>query len=238
MTYEIKLSNPWLYIVTKMTTLFLGIGILLLLETQGLFPGSVKLVIILAIVIVYSAIFILPKFTSVAEIEMTISEEGIQRKWIKQFLFYNKADDEFQWSEIDSFVFQPGRQFDQFKIYFTNGTKLRLYHNNDLDFKDGFIEFLANFQNKVEEINQQKGKTQIKRAKSFYETRLGLVLVWIFVVFVIGIIVLLFLTPKKGHLTPAIFFGLAASVSGGVYYVIQVYVHRRDRRNMIVTTGK
>lgn len=223
-----------------MTTLFLGIGILLLLKTQGLFPESVKLVIILAIVIVYSAIFILPKFTSVAEIEMTITEEGIQRKWIKQFLFYKKADDEFKWSEIDSFVFQPDRRFDQFKVYFTNGTKLRLYHNNDLDFKDGFIEFLTDFQNKVEEINQQNqdGKTQIKRAKSFYETRLGLILAWIFVFFVIGIILLLFLTPKMGHITPGNFFGLAAGVSG-VFIMLYRFISTEEiERNMIVTADK
>ena len=70
------------------------------------------------------------------------------------------------------YVFQPDRQFDQFKLHLKDGRKFKFYHNNDHDGKDDFQNFLADFSVKVKQYNNADNdkKNDIRLGKTIYET--------------------------------------------------------------------
>ena len=228
-TYKIKQSSPWLFITTLLTVIFSGMTILVFLTSNQILPKGQTLLLIVYVSPVIGLAFYLPRFIATADIEILIDEDGIKRKWLRQFIFHSKQDDEFKWTEIDDFVFQPDRHFDQFKLHFKNGTKFKFYHNNDHDNKDDFRKFLSNFVQKVEQLNNADNdkRNDIKIGKTIYETTWGLVLAAIAVIMIVGIPIMLFILPHKG--TPKIsnYFYLAASYMGAIYFVIQVYIHRK-----------
>jgi hypothetical protein len=151
---------------------------------------------------------------------------------MRQFILHNKQDDEFDWTEISDYVFQPDRQFDQFKLHFKNGTKFKFYHNNDHDNKDDFQKFLSDFIRKVEELNSvdNEKSNDIKLGKTFYETTLGLIFAIVAALMIVGLPILLFMLPHHGSTKSSNYAMLAASYIGAIYFIIQVYIHRKRRK--------
>ncbi|SKB63803.1 hypothetical protein SAMN05660477_00416 [Soonwooa buanensis] len=177
--------------------------------------------------------FYLPKFTSTVEIEIEIDENGISRKWIKQFIFQNKIDNKIKWNEIENYVFQPDRQFDKFKLNLKSNRKFVFYHNNDHDTKDDFIAFVSDFAVKVNEINSEENKSKeekIKLGKTIYETTGGLILAILGVILIVGLPILFILSPHKGSVKTSNYAMLGASYLGTIYYLVQVYTHRKKRK--------
>ena len=232
MTYKIKQSSPWLFVVTLLTVIFSGMAILIFLSSNQILPKGQPLIFILCFAPVMGLAFYLPRFTATADIEILIDDEGIKRKWLRQFILHNKQDDEFKWTDIDDYVFQPDRQFDQFKLHFKNGTKFKFYHNNDHDSKDDFTKFLSDFVQKVEILNNVDNdkRNDIKLGKTIYETTWGLVLAAIAVIMIVGFPIMLFILPHKGTPNTSNYFYLAASYIGAIYFIIQVYTHRKRRK--------
>src|SRR4051812_17214036 len=60
--------------------------------------------------------FYVTRFTSRALTLWTISENGLQLKWLKQFPFRRKPDLIIKWSEIVAYKYQPDRTFDLFQL--------------------------------------------------------------------------------------------------------------------------
>ncbi len=177
--------------------------------------------------------FYLPRFTATADIEISIDEDSIKRRWLRQFIFHSKQEDEFKWTDIDDYVFQPDRQFDKFKLNFKDGTKFKFYHNNDHDGKDDFKKFLADFVQNVEQLNNADNdkRNDIKLGRTIYETTWGLILAVIAVIMIVGFPIMFFILPQKGTPNTSNYFYLAASYIGSIYFVIQVYTHRRRRKD-------
>lgn len=232
MTYKIKQSSPWLFILTLLTVIFSGTAILVFLSTNQTLPKGQPLVFILCFAPVMGLAFYLPRFTATADIEILIDDNGIKRRWLRQFILHNKQDNEFKWTDIDDYVFQPDRQFDQFKLHFKDGTKFKFYHNNDHDSKDDFRKFLSDFIQKVEQLNNADNdkRNDIKLGKTIYETTWGLILAVIAVIMIVGLPIMLFVLPHKGAPKSSNYAMLAASYIGAVYFVVQVYTHRKRRK--------
>lgn len=173
--------------------------------------------------------FYLPRFTATADIEITIDNDGIKRRWLRKFILHNNEDDEYKWTEIADYVFQPDRQFDRFKMNLKDGTKFKFYHNNDYDSKDDFRKFLSNFVERVEQINNvdNNNLNDIKLGKTIYETFWGLILALFAVIMIIGIPIILFAFPTKKTPNYAM---LGVAYIGAIYFVIQVYLHRKRRK--------
>jgi hypothetical protein len=173
--------------------------------------------------------FYLPRYTATADIEIHIDNVGLKRIWLRQFIFHNKIDDEIQWNEIMDYVFQPDRQFDQFKMHLKDGRKFKFYHNTDHDGKDDFQKFQSDFSERVELHNNvdKDKKNDIRLGKTIYETGWGLLLAIFGVAIIIGLPILLFLFPVKKNANYAM---LAFSYIGAIYFIIQVYVHRKRRK--------
>lgn len=204
-------------------------AILIFLSSSQILPKGQPLIFILCFAPVIGLAFYLPRFTATADIEITIDSEGIKRRWVRQFILHNKQDDEFKLKEIDDYVFQPDRQFDQFKLHLKNDTKLKFYHNNDHDDKDDFRKFFSDFVERVEQLNNadKDKRNDIKLGKTLYETTGGLILAVFAVIVIIGLPILLIALPTKK--TPN-YFGLGVGYTGAIYFLVQVYIHRKKRK--------
>ena len=226
-TYRIKQSSPWLFITTLLGVIFAGMAILLFLSSHHFLPKGIT-VFVLTFIPIIGLAFYLPRFTATADIEINLDNLGFERKWIRQFIFHNKQDIQFQWSEIADYVVEPDKQFDQFKLHLKDGTKFRFYHNNVHNNKDDFRRFLYGFRAKVDEINSDKDKSNdIKLGKTIYETTWGLVLAGFAIMVMIGFPILLFALPTKR--TPN--YGMiGVAYVGAIYFLIQVYIHRQKKK--------
>jgi hypothetical protein len=229
MTYKIRQSSPWLFIATLLTVIFSGMALLIFLTIYEIRPKGQPLIFILCFAPIVGLAFYLPRYTATADIEIEFDNNGIKRKWLRQFILHNRKDDNFEWTEIDNYVFQPDRQFDQFKLHFKNGTKFKFYHNNDHDNKDDFRKFLSDFVQKVEQINNADNdkRNDIKLGKTIYETFGGLILALIGGLMIVGIPIMLIVFPVKKTPNYAM---LGVAYIGAIYFVVQVYLHRKRRK--------
>ncbi|MBA5246470.1 hypothetical protein H1R16_10745 [Marnyiella aurantia] len=230
MKYNITQTSQFLYTVTFLITLLSGIFTLVLLVPKG-----VSFLIFLALFApIFILAFYLPRFTSTAEIEIIMDEKGMERKWIKQFLFQTREDDYIHWMDIESYIFQPNSQFDKFKLNLKNGSNFAFFHNNESSNTDDFNHFLRDFITKVEEINTKPGdkKQPIRIGKTFYETTLGLVIAIFFVIIIIAVPTVLIVVPGKDKASSSTILGIISSSAPIIFFIFQVYTHRRKRRQI------
>jgi len=227
-TYSIRQTSPTLWVISLLLTIFTGMGIAIALAANGLLPKGQMWLSIVIIAPFFILAFKIPRYTATVDIEIIIDEYGLKKKWLRQFVFQNHPDIEIKWTEVKDYVFEPDRQFDKFKMTLKDGTKFKFFHNNDYNDKDDFIKFLHEFELKVQQINTDQDKTNdIKRGKTIYETKWGLLLAAFAIVFIIGVpIMLIAIPPKK---TPN-YGALGASYFGAIFFLTQVILHRQRNR--------
>lgn len=232
MTYKIKQSSPLFFIMTLLTTVFSGMAILIFLSSIQILPEGQPLIFILCFALIIGLAYYLSRFTATAEIKITIDDEGVKRQWVRQFILHSKPDNDFKWAEIEEYVYQPDRQFDQFKLRFKDGTKFKFYHNNEHDSKDDFRNFLSDFVQTVEQLNNVDDAklNDIKLGKTIYETSWGLSIAIIAVIMIIGLPIILFVLPHNGTPKLSNYATLGASYIGAIYFIVQVYTHRKKRK--------
>ena len=229
-TYNIKQTSVFLWIFSLIASTFAGTGLMILIiKATGLIPKDQPIFIIVLVVPIIFFAFKVPNYTATVDIELTIDNKGLKKKWLRQFLFQNRPDSNINWIEIKDFVFEPDRQFDKFKLTLKDGTKFKFHHNKDHDNKDDFQKFRLDFENKIAKINSDKDKTNdIKRGKTIYENVWGLVLAVIGIIMLIAIIVILLFFPVKKVTNYSM---LGAYAIGTVYFIFQVYDHRKKNKN-------
>jgi hypothetical protein len=213
-----------------MASIFAYIGLMILIiKAIGYIPKDQPIFIIALVAPIIFFAFKVPNFTAAVDIELTIDNEGIKKKWLRKFLFQNRPDISIYWTEIMDFVFEPDRQFDKFKITLKDGTKFKFHHNTDHDNKDDFQQFRLDFEKKIAKINSDKDQTNdIKRGKTIYETVWGLILAVIGIIMLISIIVIFIIFPIRKTTNYAM---LGASAIGTIYFIFQVYDHRKKNKN-------
>lgn len=228
-TYRFKQSSPWLWFISFMTFIFLGMGILIYLAKNHVLPKEPKFLVFLIVAPVIGGAFYLPRYTATAIIEMTIDDEGVKGKWLRRFFLSSKPDIEFKWADIDDYVFQPDRKFDQFKLHLKGGTKFKFFHDNGDDSKDDFRKFLSDFMQRVDQLNNADSNklNDIKLGKTIYETTGGLILAAFAIVVIIGLPILLIVMSARK--TPN-YFGFVMAYTGAIYFLFQVYIHRKRRK--------
>ena len=224
--YNIKQTSVFLWIFLLLASLFAGTGLMILVTKTGLIPNEPIFTIALVAPIIFFA-FKVPRYTATVDIEITIDNEGLKKKWLSQFLFQKRPDINIQWTEIKDFVFEPDRQFDKFKLTLKDGTKFKFHHNTDHDNKDDFQQFRLDFEKTIANHNKDN-LNEIKRGKTIYETFWGLALAGISVVMLLAIIVMFIFFPIKKTTNYA---ALGASMIGAIYFILQVYVHRKNNKD-------
>ena len=229
MTYKIKQSSPLLWFFSFLTFLLVGMGTIIYLANNNVLPKEPKFLVFVIVASVVGGAFFLPRYTSTAEIEMTINEEGIKRKCIRRFLLGSQSDLEMKWTDIEDYIFQPDRKFDQFKLHLKNGKKIKFYHDNGHDNKDDFRKFLFDFSQRVEKLNNADKDKQndIKIGKTIYETTGGLILAAFAILIIVGLPIFLIAIPTKHSPN---YFGLGTAYIGAIYFLVQVSIHRKKRK--------
>ena len=232
MTYKIKQSSPWLFAITMLVVIFSGAAILIVLSNNQILPKDQPLIFMLCFAPVMGLAFYLPRFTATADIEILMHDDGIKIKRLRQFILHNKPDVEYKWTDIKYYVFQPDRQFDQFKLILKDGTKFKYYHNNNHNSKDDFRKFIFDFIQKVEQLNRDDNdkRNNIKLGKTIYETTSGLIIaVFSVIIIIIGFPIMLVALPHEGPPDYGNYAMLAASYLGAIYFVIDVFAHGKKR---------
>ena len=218
-TYRIKQTSQITFILTLLSALFIVTGILFFIDPNNNFPKWVFMSLSFAAII---GGFFLTRYTSVAEIELIIDQAGVKKKWLKQFPFQKKPNIKIDWEEIQEYNFEPDREFDKFYIISKKGSKFKLTHNNS--HKDDFEKFLRDFESKVKRNNADKNdENDIIKSKNIYEGKTGLVLAG----FGILILILLFSVILFSNNKPRNYAGIGVITVAIVYYIHQVYLHRK-----------
>lgn len=157
MVYKIRQSSLGLFaIVLLIVGCISGLICLFLLRN---IPNQ-QLAYILSFAVLFGLLIYIPRLFSSTNTEITLTNNGLEQKWLRQFLFQRRQDLSIQWKEIADFVFEPHRQFDQFKLHLKDGTVFRMFHNRD-HYKDDFKVFLQEFTQKVNELNTQESDKSI-----------------------------------------------------------------------------
>jgi hypothetical protein len=163
------------------------------------------------------------------DIELTIDESGLKRKWLRQFPFLNRPNETIYWTDMKDFVCQHEKQFDKFKVTLHDGTTFKFHHNTDHRDKDDFKKFRLDFKNKVSKLNNDNHSlNNIRLGKTVYDTPWGLISASVGVIaIVVFIIVVVFLPVKVKKATEYI---LWTPLIGTIYVIYQVYLHRKKKK--------
>jgi len=236
-TYNFKASKPSLAGFTFFVSLIGGILLIVLVSILGILPKDNNFYFILFFGgLVILSIYLI-RLTSFAKVEITLVDDTISIKWIEKFLFYNKPDVTHSFNEIAAYIVQNDQNWDWLKIEMTDGSIYKIYHSTFLT-KDGYSEFISAFVSSVENYNNAISKSYvndnltvkpkaIKRAKSIYEGVQGLVLAGFAILVIIGLPILLFVVPSTKEPN---YFLFGVGYFGAVYYLIQVYTHRKGNK--------
>ncbi len=228
MTYRIKQSSLGLFIIALYTLIF-GLGLIFIFLNRGL-SNQQTIYVVSLVVFVFTLLYI-PKLISSANTEITLDNEGIEQIWISQFIFHKRQDLKISWNEIEDYVFEPDRQFDQFKLHLKDGTLFRFFHNHDHK-KDDFKQFINDFSEKVKEINEQSfnNSNNIKIGKRTYTWQVS-VLAGFAVFLTIGIPIILIAHKSTMHFTAYNFLGLIAAYIFGMFILIKRIKYLRNGAN-------
>lgn len=235
-TYNIRTTSWPIWILTLVITLA-AFGFLL--SAIGIEKVAVTLVFIILCVF---ASFYFQRFTSRGQVQISITKTTIEIKYLKQSLFSKKSDRVISLTDIESYKYQPDRNFDLFKLTLKYQTELYFYHysgfSND-DFQKLVIEFpklVADYNSHKEKISvvdstkENRNQTIIQREKTLFEGSSGLLLAGIAIIF-IGVFIYLLITNKVRNVSAG--FGLVASISGAIFFLSQFFKYRKKGKAYI-----
>lgn len=224
--YRFQQNFPMLWVATLVITALGGTFLFLfIISLFQLINIDNILWVLFVLPLVYFSYY-LTKFTSYANVLIEMDEVGIRKKYLKQPFFLRKTDIEVYWEDIISYKYEPSWQFDRFVIKTKNIGKIWIFHNKDSDSKDDFLKLIKDFKFTVNRLNFERFlNSNIGRMKVIYETNYGLFLAVICLSLLIAIPIMLFSFPVNNNTNYA---GLAFSYIGGIYFIFQVYIHRKN----------
>lgn len=223
-TFKIK-STSWVLFLVTILTVIIG-GIILCTKIFPLRNNTVLAIPL--VIIVFVAAYFASRVTSLAIIEITITDQNLHFKWLKNYVFQSNSEMTISWNEISEYKFQRDRNFDLLKFKLVDGKIFRIWHNNSL-IKDDFYNLVPAFEKGVQRYNeiQKEDANFIKRSKTIYETGLGLILAIVAVIFLISIPIVIYFLPHKSKIN---WFGFGAAYAGALFFIGQV-VHYRKKKD-------
>ena len=184
------------------------------------------------------ASFYFQRFTSRGQVQISITDTNIEIKYLKQPILSNKPDRVISLTDIDSYKYQPDRNFDLFKLTLKDQTELHFYHYSSYtgdDFEKLVIDFpklAATYNRHKEKITfdkttkEQHKPTGITREKTIFEGKTGLFLAGVAIVF---ITIFIYLMAKNQVNASSGGFGLLASISGATFFLGQYFKYRNKK---------
>jgi hypothetical protein len=200
MTYQIKQTSLALLMVSVFVAMGIGVLAILPFDRYIIQQKSVNIPILLLslyvipFVILYPLMIYVPRHFSSVNVELYVTQHGLEHRWLQHFLFQKQEDKTIPWSEIDEYVFQHDWRFDRFELYMRDGTKLNIIHNHEHD-KDDFKLFVKDFLQRVEEQNAAQNAVLIRQGRKdhLWEIRVMTIALVLFALFIPFVLV----NPKK-----------------------------------------
>jgi len=171
MKYAFLKTSPTRWLITILFTIFIGMAFGIAMLINQLFTAVWQYLIFSVLFIILA--FYVTRYTSVVKVETEINELGISIRYFGHFIMGKMNDIVIEWNDIRDYVFEKERQFDKFSITLNNNYRIKLYHNNDYDDKDDFLNFIDAFTMKAVEYNSRSTNHMIKKGKTFYEGKGG-----------------------------------------------------------------
>jgi hypothetical protein len=232
-TYNIRTTSWPIWILTLFITLA-AFGFLL--SVTGIDNIAVTLILMIGFVL---ASHYFQKFTSRGQVYISLTKTTIEIKYIKQSLFSRKPDRVIALTDVESYKYQPDRNFDLFKLTLKDQTELYFYHYTGFsgdDFRKLVLEFpklVTDYNShtqkfsKGESIKENKKLTIIQREKTLFEGSTGLLLAGVAIIF-IGVFTYLLITNKVTNVSAG--SGLLASISGAIFFLGQFFKYRTKEK--------
>lgn len=232
-TYKLVLWSRQLQML-PMRFWFLEILVLIFFPAKWLGPAHLVNVILIMVVLVGSLIaaVVISSKKSKAEVELTLDETGISRKWIRKFPIQLATNDQVNWNEITGYSIRSEYHWGDVLRLTTKGKKhLCLRHKENILSKDDYLIFIDDLENRVHmhnaHISSQFGLDHplIKRKANSYEGTMGLV--WA-VIYAIALLFIPWLLMRGGWSSPSLLIVYMAGLM--LWYIEKVYTSRKDRR--------
>ena len=154
-TYKFNVSNPWLVFPTLIFSFFAGVKLSFYFQDLGLFSDNKIIYSVLSIILVVFFFIFMLWLIAFAKIEVTINEDIISIKWIRQFLFNQKKDMELPFDGMATYVTEPRTPWDYLKINMLNGEDHKLWNlgtsDNFSNFVKAFVSAVNNYNKKIKE---------------------------------------------------------------------------------------
>lgn len=170
-----------------------GFPLAMLLIPHGI-AGQIILGI-LAIAIVFSSLFIFPKYIARSLLLISSYTEGFQFDWVKPYWGNKpKPTQRVSLDELKSYKYESSYNFSTLKLRLKSGSRIQL-HRWYNDSNDDFDKFLTHFKRTIESYNKKKSTTAvIEKEKSIMENRTFLIAIGFLIgmIFIATILLLIF----------------------------------------------
>ena len=231
-TYNIRTTSWPIWILT----LFITLGVFgIFIWLTGMDNIAVTMGLMLGFAL---ASFYFQRFTSRGEVQISITKTNIEIKYLKQPILSNKPDRVISLTDIESYKYQPDKNFDLFKLTLKDQTELYFYHYSSFT-GDDFAKLVIDFPKLAATYNRHKEKitfdkttkehhkqTGVIREKTIFEGKTGLFLAGI-AIFFITIFIYLMATNQVKASSGGV--GLVASISGATFFLGQYFKYRNKK---------
>lgn len=150
---------------------------------------------VLAIAIVFSSLFVFPKYIAKAILLISTDAEGFQFDWVKPYWGSKpKPTQRVRLDELKSYKYESSYNFSTLKLKLKSGSRIQL-HRWYNDSNDDFDKFMNHFKRSIESYNKKKSTTAvIEKEKSIMENRTFLIAIGLLigVIFIATILLLNF----------------------------------------------
>ena len=132
-------SSSWIrYIITLIVVALAGSSLFF-----KIFPDDNSWHLLILIALLIPAAIYLTRFTSVVIIEVTLTNEGINIVWLKNYEFQSNSELSINRDEVYSYSFLPDYLWDLIKLKLNNGKTFRIWHKNGSFIKDDLYDLVA-----------------------------------------------------------------------------------------------
>ena len=225
MNYRIKTSSRYHYVLTVVVLpMILTVIMTSITGPLKYYKGTAFEYIGIAIVFgIFGLCWYLTKYTSNGELSIMIDDNGLEIKWIKNYLLYKYRDRKISWVEIKSYKLTPDRWFDIFKIKMIQGRNFIFERDSLKNNDDDFNNFFSELGKRIRKYNKDESKLhKIRNAPTLYEGLSGKILLGFTVLVMAGGFVVLVVGLFKGIRNYSSLFGLLGAMGGGLFTIITI----------------
>ncbi len=218
MTYKIKTYNRWLISIVFLISIIFIPYLLYLFR----FEGMNGLLFFLSLF--FLLFFIIGKWLTYP-IDVEISDSGVLANW--NISLSRKINKKVAWSDITNWDYSDNGMSGAFCIWTKENERLSIILLTFLSTEKSFSQFLKAFKESIEYNNNRDASSSniIKQRRSFFETKLAMVLAFFGGICAIILIMLLFIRGQKAD--SFLWLRTILVILSDLFFILNVYSARK-----------